>query len=199
MTIPKSYPAWLFGTLLALALLPRLQPAHAQAQAPAASNAPAPAAAGEEKKTNWVTSASLGLTLTRGNSETLLVTGNVLSEKKWSQNEVRPGADAAYGEDHDTKNTESIHGFGQYNRLITDRFYAYGRADILHDAIADIDYRVTLSPGVGYYFVKNKTTSFSGEIGPGWIYEQLAGKTDDYFILRIAERLDHKLNDHVRL
>lgn len=44
--------------------------------------------------TGWVTSAALGLTLTRGNSETLQATGNILSEKKWSQNELRLGLDA---------------------------------------------------------------------------------------------------------
>jgi len=192
MMIPNRRPARLLGALLVMAVQALPQLAQAQLDANAAPPPPPP-------PTNWVTSASLGLTLTRGNSETLLVTANVLTEKKWLQNEVRLGADGAYGEDHDTKNTESIHGFGQYNRLFTDRFYAYFKGDILHDAIAAIDYRITLSPGVGYYFIKNESTTLSGEIGPGWIYEQLDGRTHDYFVLRVAERLEHKLNDRVRV
>ncbi len=159
----------------------------------------APPAATVEKETLWETSAALGLTLTRGNSETLLATANILSERKWARNEIRLGADATYGEDHDVKNSESVHGFGQYNRLLTDRFYVYGRLDALHDAIADVDYRLTFSPGVGYYFIKNASTRLSAEIGPGYIYEKQGGRTHDYFTLRIAERLEHKLNDRVKL
>jgi putative salt-induced outer membrane protein YdiY len=185
------------ATLVALANSALAADAPAPAPAPPAGAAPAPKP--EEKKPAWETTAAIGLTLTRGNSKTLLVTGNVLSEKKWDRNEVRLGADAAYGEDNDTKNTESIHGFGQYNRLFTERFYGYGRLDVLHDAIADVDYRITFSPGVGYYFIKNASTSFSGELGPGYIYEKQGDDTHSYFTLRIAERFEHKLNDRVKL
>jgi len=167
---------------------------------PAAPGTAAPAEAVKEAPKNpWVTSASLGFSLTRGNSETLLVTGNILTEKKWDKNEVRLGADGTYGEDGDTTNAEQVHGFGQYNRLFTERFFGYGRVDALHDGIADVEYRVTLSPGVGYYFVKNKSTTFSGEVGPGFVMEKQGDETHDYFTLRIAERAEHKLNDRVRL
>lgn len=180
-----------------------LGPATIRAQdAPAPAPAPAPVEAKpaeEPKKTAWETSAAIGATLTRGNSKTLLVTGNILSEKKWTQNELRLGADAQYGEDHDVKNAESIHGFGQYNRLFTDRFFGYFRLDALHDAVADVEYRLTLSPGVGYYFVKNDTTTLSGEFGPGYIYEKLGNSTHSYPTLRIAERLEHKINERVKL
>jgi len=159
----------------------------------------ATAPAEDVKDTGWVSSAALGLTLTRGNSKNLQATGNILSEKKWSQNELRLGLDGTYGEDNDVKSSESIHGFGQYNRLFTDRFYGYGRVDALHDAIADVEYRVTLSPGVGYYFVKDAQTTFAGEFGPAFIMEKQGEHSREYFSLRFAERSEHKLNDRVRL
>lgn len=160
--------------------------------------APAPAAPAE-KVPGWETTAALGLTLTRGNSETLLFTGNILSEKKWDQNEARLGADATYGEDRDVKSAEAFHGFGQYNRLFTDRWFGYFRVDALHDAVADVEYRVTLSPGVGYYFIKNKTTLLSGEVGPGYVFEKQGDENNEYASLRVAERFEHKLNDRVKL
>ncbi len=177
----------------------RIQAQEAAALAPAPAKTNDVKAAAEEKKSPWETTAALGATLTRGNTRTLLVTGNILSEKKWDKNEARLGADATYGEDHDVKNAESIHGFGQYNRLFTDRFYGYARLDALHDDIADVDYRLTLSPGVGYYFIKTPNTSLSGELGPGFIYEKQGGRTHGYPTLRLAERLEHKLNDRVKL
>lgn len=172
----------------------------AQETLPAPAPAPAPAA-GElaAKEPLWETSAALGLSLTRGNSETLLFTANILSEKKWDGNEMRLGADATYGEDHDVKNAESVHGFGQYNRLFTERAYGYARLDALHDAVADVEYRVTLSPGAGYYFIKNERTSLSGEIGPGIVFEKQGDDSSEYLTLRIAERFEHKLNDRVKL
>lgn len=159
-----------------------------------AAQAPTPAT-----KPAWDTSAALGLTVTRGNSDTLLFTGNVLTGKKWDQNEIALGADATYGENNSVKNAESLHGFGQYNRLFTERVYGYMRLDALHDSIADIEYRLTLSPGVGYYFIKNETTKLSGEVGPGFIYEKQGDDTHGYVTLRLAERFDHKLNDRAKI
>src|SRR5262245_41991695 len=111
---------------------------------------PAPA---EEKKPKWESSAFAGLTVTRGNSETLLGTANLLTGKKWDRNEVSLGADGTYGETklpgatNSMKNAESIHGFGQYNWLFNERLYGLGRVDALHDAIADVEYRIILSLG----------------------------------------------------
>ena len=57
-------------------------------------------------------------------------------------------------------------GFGQYNRLFSERAYGYFRVDGLHDGVADIDYRLTVGPGVGYYLIKATNTTFRGEFGP---------------------------------
>src|SRR5262245_6287443 len=95
------------------------------------------AAPAEEKTDKWETSAAVGATVTKGNSDTLLLTANFLSTRKWDQHEIRLGADGTYGERDDVKDTESLHGFAQYNRLFTERVYGYLRFDALHDAIAD--------------------------------------------------------------
>lgn len=150
----------------------------------------------------WDFSAAAGLTLTRGNSKTLLFTANVLGIKKWdeAQNELDLGADGVYGENNSVKNAESVHGFGQYNRLFTDRWFGYLRVEGLHDAIADIRYRITVSPGVGYYFIKETNTTLRAEVGPGYIYEKdTDGPHHSYMTLRLAERFEHKINEHARV
>lgn len=152
--------------------------------------------------TPWDVSAAAGLTLTRGNSETLLFTANLLGAKKWDygKNELNLGADAVYGENDSTKNAESVHGYGQYNRLFTERLFGYLRLEGLHDAIADIDYRVMISPGAGYYFIKQTNTTFRAEVGPGYIYEQDSnGETRSYMSLRLAERFEHRFNESVKI
>jgi putative salt-induced outer membrane protein len=152
-----------------------------------------------EKKPGWDTSAALGFTLTRGNSDTLLFTGNIVTGKKWDQNELSFGADATYGENDGNKNAESLHGFGQYNWLFTDRAYGYARLEGLHDAVADVEYRITLSPGAGYYFIKTDASKLSGEVGPGFIYEKQGGNTRGYLTLRLAERYDQKIGERAKL
>jgi putative salt-induced outer membrane protein YdiY len=147
----------------------------------------------------WESSAAAGFTLTQGNSDSVLFTAQVLTQKKWDIHEVRLGADVTYGETDDVKSADAAHAFGQYNRLFTERFYGYGRIDALHDAVADIEYRFLLSPGVGYYLIKNATTTLSVEGGPGFIFEKQGGEETGYVTARLAERLEHKFNENVRL
>jgi putative salt-induced outer membrane protein YdiY len=165
----------------------------------------------------WEGLASVGLTVTRGNSENILFTAAAKMSRKGLQDEISFGADAAYGESTTTsardkttllktettsKNANLIHAFFQYNRLFDERLYGYVRLDGLHDDISDISYRITLSPGVGYYFIKTATTRLSVEVGPGVILQRTSGSdpnTDVYAILRVAERFEHKFNDPVKM
>ncbi|MFO1488973.1 MAG: DUF481 domain-containing protein [Verrucomicrobiota bacterium] len=153
--------------------------------------------------TAWKSSAAAGLTLTRGNSETLLATLDAKTAKKWDMNEVSLGADATYGKSKvsgvDQTTAGSIHAFGQYNRLFNERLYGFGRLEGLHDSVADINYRGIISAGLGYYFIKNKTTDLSAEVGPGFVFEKLGGNDKTFATLRIGEKFHHELNDRARI
>jgi putative salt-induced outer membrane protein YdiY len=148
---------------------------------------------------NWERSAATGATVTSGNSDTLLFTGNILAALKGKENEYLFRGDGTYGEADHQKNNESLHGQFQYNRLFSERVYGYALIDALHDAIADLDYRLTLSPGAGYYFIKNDKTRLSGEVGPGFVYEKQGGDTSGYFTLRLGEKFSHKFNDRAKI
>jgi len=147
----------------------------------------------------WQSTLSFGATLTSGNSDTLLADAALNTHRTNPTNEWLFGAEAAYGKNNSVENTETLHGFGQYDHLFTPRWFGYARADALHDGIADVKYRVTLSPGVGYYFVKNKATSLAGEAGPGAVFERLDGHEDLYSTPRAAGRFEHKWDEHTRL
>src|SRR3954464_13643182 len=142
---------------------------------------------------HWEKSAALGLTLTCGNSDTLLFTADALALRKWTADELSLGASVWYGEQNDIKNNEAAKAFGQWNHLFSDRFYSYVRLEALHDAVADVEYRVTLSPGVGYYFIKEDRMHLSMEGGPGMIMEKQGSVEKTYFIARVAEKFDYKL------
>ena len=144
----------------------------------------------------WVSSASVGLTLTRGNSDTTLFTVKLLTDRKGPVNELGFGADAAYGANSGVENTESLHGFGQWNHLFSDKFFGYVRAEGLHDGIADIKYRAMVGPGAGYYFLKETNTTLAAEAGGSMVFERLGTNDSSYATIRLAERFEHKFTEH---
>ncbi len=159
-----------------------------------AAESPAP----PEAPKGWETTAAAAVTLTRGNSETFLATLSLDTKRKWEKDEAALGVSGGYGEsevnDVNTKNTEFIQGYGQYNRLFTDRFYGALRLDAQYDGIAGIEYRIKVSPMAGYYLIKTDKMTLAAEAGPTLIYEHLEGQSSHgYWAARLAERFEYKL------
>jgi putative salt-induced outer membrane protein YdiY len=150
-------------------------------------------------KPAWESSVSAGLSLTKGNSDTLLTTVAFKTSRKTQENEYMFGLDGSYGENDSVKNNETLHGVGQYNHLFGDRFYGFFNLEGLHDGIADLQYRFTLSPGAGYYFLKETNTTLAGELGPALITQRLGSVDTTYATLRLAERFEHKLDNGARV
>lgn len=162
-------------------------------------------AAAEPPPSKWETTAGLNLAVNRGNSDTLLVGANILTLKKWDKNEFTAGADGVYGNNRDITSGQRVTtaqnygAFMQYNRLVNERIYFLGRADGRQDHVADIDYRFSVSPGVGYYLIKNTKTTLALETGPGIVFERFAHQAENnYFTVRFGEKFTHNFNDKVR-
>lgn len=179
--------------------------------------APVPAAPAAPAKNPWQSAVSAGLTLTRGNSQSMLFTADILTEKKTKENEYSFGAGVSYGNQSSLQNlpapftgaittskdtVNAYTAFGQWNHLFTDMFFGYVRADVLRDTISSIDYRLNLGPGVGYYLIKKGTTTLAFEAGAGFENEHLLNSANAYqsfATVRLAERFEHKFNDRARL
>jgi putative salt-induced outer membrane protein len=195
------------GALVASVLAASLPGAIAQtATAPAGTNA-IPVA--EVKKPFWEMNAVLGATITAGNSDSVMVTAGFLAQHKDLKNEIKLGIEGGYGnaevDNGDSSTTaQFVRGGGQYNRLFTERFYGYVRADGLYDKVAGVDYRFTGGAGAGYYFIKTDKVLLSGEVGPGVVTEQLVStrgvrEYNTYATLRLAENFEYKLSDKTRI
>lgn len=174
------------------------------AQAPAAQNPP--------PKTGWAAwekSAAAGLTLSKGNSDSLLGTITLQAARKWQKDEFSTGVGGAYGEQKSVANQESISGYMQYNRLFSEKFYGGLRLDGLYDRYAGVDYRLKVSPMLGYYLIKSPRTSLAFEAGPTLVMENLkapepppAGPpvpAESFLGARVGERFEHKLSDTTKI
>jgi putative salt-induced outer membrane protein YdiY len=169
----------------------------------------------------WDASLAAGATLTKGNSDTFLGNLTFKATRKYSPyDEVLLGASATYGttkKDETTvfpkpgggnttitrevtdTTTANANGFGQYNHLFTERLYGGVRLDLLHDAVSDVKYRVTLSPLAGYYLIKQTNTFLAVEAGPSLVTEKVGNESDTYAALRLAERFEHKFSNKARV
>jgi putative salt-induced outer membrane protein YdiY len=170
----------------------------------------------------WDASLAAGATLTKGNSDTFLGNLTFKATRKYSPyDEVLLGAGATYGTTkkeeidifrdgsgnvvgtrrHDVTDTTTANASasGQYNHLFTERFYGGVRLDLLHDAVADVKYRVTLSPLAGYYLIKQTNTFLAVEAGPSLVTEKVGNESDTYAALRLAERFEHKFSNKAKV
>jgi putative salt-induced outer membrane protein YdiY len=156
---------------------------------------------------HWTGLVSAGVTLTRGNSETTLASLTAAADHKTDKNEWSLGANATYGQAQvtvdgakiDTTTAQSAGAFVQYNHMFTDRFYCYGRVEGYHDDLADIHYRVTVSPGLGYYLIKDTNMDLCAELGPGFVSQSLGSEEENFATVRAAEKFHWRLSDRARL
>jgi putative salt-induced outer membrane protein YdiY len=148
----------------------------------------------------WDGTFTLGLTAIAGNVDSVLATAKVVADKKAKWNQYNLEADGTYGEANDVQTAQSAHGAAQANHIfIDDKWYGYGRGDALHDAIANVDYRLIGSTGGGYYFIKDKMTTLSSEIGPAIQYEHLDDEYHTYPSARLAQNFERKIDEHARV
>lgn len=174
------------------------QESQVPAPQPATDAGAAAAAAAIPPKPKWETSAGVGASVTDGNTQTLLFNVNAVTLRKWDKGEFTAGVDAGYGKNDGEQNVGFVKGNSQYNYLFTDRWYGYARVEALHDAIADIAYRIPLSVGVGYYIIKNDRVTLSAEVGPGYVLEKIGGDERDYATIRFGEKFTYKISDRAR-
>ncbi len=155
----------------------------------------------------WDSSIAVGMTLTRGNSETFLSTATFKAVRKTTNNEVLLGAAGSYGEattevsfpngskrDESKSTAANAAAYAQFNHLFTQRIYGGGRVDFVHDAIADLKYRVTVSPLAGYYAIKTPAAKLSFEFGPSGVFERQGKEDNQYAALRFGDRFEYKFN-----
>ena len=169
------------------------------ARTTAAQISVAPTAADKVAAKASENSIAIGVTMTDGNSDTLLGTASFLHERKGDEYTLRLGIDGAYGETDDERTAENVKGVAEYRRLISERAYILGNLTALYDDIADVDYRVVLSIGPGYYLMKSDAATLSVDVGPAYITEKVDGEERDEFALRAGERYERKLSDTAKV
>lgn len=158
----------------------------------------------EAQEAQFDTTLAAGATLTKGNSESSQFNTTLVTEgEREDLGSVRAGAELNYGEsevdDENETNTDNFKLYGNAKKNLSARSFYYLDGSYFYDNVAEVDYRITIGPGLGYYTIKEKHQKLLFEAGPSYIWEEVAGDSDHYAALRLAERYDHKLSDTSKL
>lgn len=158
-------------------------------------------AQGETKTENGL---NAGLSLTEGNSETLSANVSLtLAGEKEGFGSYRSGAEGNYGESTVDEATRRTVGngkaYGNVRRTLSERMFVSLDGVALFDEVAEIDYRITLGPGLGVYLLKNDRLILSLEAGPSYVWEDVGGLPNNYLAMRLAQRLDVRLSPTAKL
>ena len=142
----------------------------------------------------WDKSITAGYNYTDGNSKTASLNVNGKLMRDYEGEAWRFEADYNYGNAAaDVDSTREVtkqnaRALGDYKHTLDTVFFAGSNVSYAWDEIADLGYRVILSPNMGAYLFKDDVTTLSLEAGPSYVWEQLGGEDDDFAAARIADR-----------
>src|SRR5688572_2959205 len=163
--------------------------------------APASAQTSPPPPPGWAGSASAGLALTAGNSDTSSV--NVAYDLKRDAGGPYVFKSAGlflYGKSEDVLTSDRLSFDGRLERKLSDRASLFGQTQYLRDAFKSIDYLVAPTVGLNYLLVKNARSELGVDGGGGGVWEKNPGlDTDLDGALTAGQRFSHKLTTTTEL
>lgn len=156
-----------------------------------------PAVATEETKPRspWKVDVAIGGNFNRGNTDSSLLNVRSAAVRSTDTDRLSLAASGDLGENNGNRNAEKASGSANYRRIIHDRLYWLINFGGEYDALANLDYRLNLSPGIGYYLVKTDPFELSLEAGPAYVLEQFTDRAARSMAsARVAQELLWRIN-----
>jgi putative salt-induced outer membrane protein YdiY len=148
----------------------------------------------------WSQSLSLGLNLSRGNTESTQFSGSYAGKRQYEMSQLSLKANGAFGEENNTKNTDNYAAEAKFRRTLSGRLFWYVNTTYESDNIASLDSRITVGPGFGYQFYESETTKYDIEGGLGYDREKYDNiPAEDGLGYRLAHNFEHHLSSTSKL
>lgn len=147
----------------------------------------------------WDLSLAMGFNLTQGNADTTLLTGQATALREIENDIYNLEFNGAFGKQDSVDTQRYVRGDAGYKRLLGDNWYGTGSVGFLADQIADIDYRLLLNPGLGYFFIKSDTTTLNLESGPSYVFQKQGGAKDNFAAFRLANGYEWKFSETAKI
>lgn len=149
-----------------------------------------------KERTRWKRKISAGFTQVNGNTETSEFYADLLISRKTDLDEFTIKGNAYYSSSDDKMDSQQwysliryAHSFGKLRK-----WYNFYKLEVDHDRFADIDYRLTPSSGVGYWFFDKKKLKFMAESGLGYEYTSFRnGSSEGEVILALRTYFEKRI------
>ena len=151
-----------------------------------------------EEKNQWVSAVDLGLSLSKGNTDNLLLRFGLQTEKKDGPDAYFASASYKYGEEDAEATQDEILGKATWKHAYSGKNFLGLRMDARRDSFADIDYRFSAGVTYGYYWVDTETTTFTTELGLGITTEDKGLGNTTYLNGLFDQHFEHKINENAK-
>lgn len=146
----------------------------------------------------WKSTLDFGGVYRDGNSDVVNLRGSWEAEKEEDLDTWLLGLEGAYGKANGILDTRWGRGYGEWNRELSGPWYTGLYGEVLHDEPADLDYRATINPLLGYVVWEEDKSSLVLEAGPAYVIEKQGGLSDRYIALRFTETFEYYFNERMR-
>ena len=126
----------------------------------------------EEKQKIYSSSTSLSLLYTSGNSQELTLGFDTEQNFRHEKNLIQFKGSVIYSESDGSKKSELFYSHIEYKRDVTSRVYILGFGQAEKNELAGYKYRIALSAGGGYFWIKSEKLTLSSEGALGWNIER---------------------------
>jgi putative salt-induced outer membrane protein YdiY len=117
----------------------------------------------------WDGKASIGFTLRKGNTDQQDFTGQGFLRRQGKLSRARFDYNGSLGVSDGEQTSNNHRGYLKLDIFLSPRFYVTPAAlEVFHDALQNIQVRLTPSSGVGYHALKRKKISLDLELGGGF-------------------------------
>lgn len=127
----------------------------------------------------WEFRLNAGLSGAEGNSELFNLNFGSYIKRRAERSRLTFDGQYLFEEDDGDKSKDEWYTDVKYDYFFTKKVYGFSTVRAQRDEIADLDLRLSLSPGVGYQWYESKELNFSTEIGPAFLYENFSNGDDD--------------------
>jgi putative salt-induced outer membrane protein YdiY len=152
----------------------------------------------------WSGFLDTGLSLTRGNSDTLNFALSASAVRKTSRDTITAYANSIFSNNGTagptTTTANAIGGGLRVDLNVSDRLYVFGLADFYHNQFQQLDLRNVLGGGLGYHVVNTKPTTFDvyggADFNQSYYSTPLTQKTGE---IMVGEYLSHTISNRTTL
>lgn len=145
----------------------------------------------------WAGGGNLGLSLARGNSQSLNLSTGMNLARVTATDKLTLYNTTVYTKDDllNSVTADTIQGGIRYDHNLDKKIFAYVSGDFEYDDLQKLDIRSILGAGVGWHAIASKSTTLDLLFGGSWTHEKYGtGLVNNIFAPSLGEQLTHKMS-----